>query len=166
MVNIGRLTAAVGLRGEIRLQLYAGESENLQEGAELYLEESGGQAYRVLALRYQKGRPVVRLEGVADRDAAEALRMKEVYLPEEALKELPEGSFYVRDLIGLSVYDRASETTVGRVAEYIDATAQSVFRVTAEEGKDILIPDVDAFVKEIDPERGVIEVELIPGFLE
>ena len=50
--------------------------------------------------------------------------------------------------------------------DVLQNTAQSVYRVLDENGKEILIPAVEAFEREIDPERGVIEVELIPGFLE
>lgn len=167
MVNIGRLTAAVGLKGEIRVLTYAEDSVNLHEGAVLYMEKDGKIMQReIQALRMQKNRPVIRLEGVADRNTAEALRNVEIYIPEDALEELPEGEYYIRDLIGCEVYDRTSGRTIGTVDDVLQNTVQSIYRVLDPDGKEILIPAVDAFEREIDPERGIIEVELIPGFLE
>ena len=155
MVNIGRLTSAVGLKGEIKVLTYAEDSENLHEGTVLYMEKG-----------FQKNRPVIRLENVTDRNGAEALRNMEIYISEEDLEELPEGEYYIRDLIGCEVYDRASGRTLGKVDDVLQNTAQSVYRVLDENGKEILIPAVEAFERDIDLERGVIEVELIPGFLE
>lgn len=167
MVNIGRLTSAVGLKGEIKVLTYAEDSENLHEGTVLYMEKGGTiTTAEVTGIRFQKNRPVIRLENVTDRNGAEALRNMEIYISEEDLEELPEGEYYIRDLIGCEVYDRASGRTLGKVDDVLQNTAQSVYRVLDENGKEILIPAVEAFEREIDPERGVIEVELIPGFLE
>lgn len=167
MVNIGRLTAAVGLKGEIKVLTYAEDSENLHEGTLLYMEKNHTiETAEVIGLRYQKNRPVIRLAGVANRNDAEALRNVEIYIPEDDLEELPEGEYYIRDLIGCRVYDRASEKELGIVDDVLQNTSQSVYRVLSDEGKEILIPAVDAFEREIDLERGVIEVELIPGFLD
>lgn len=167
MVNIGRLTAAVGLKGEIKALTYAEDSENLHDGTLIYLERNNTiEKYTVTSVRYQKNRPVVRLKGVTDRNGAEALRNMEIYISEDDLEELPDGEYYIRDLIGCQVYDRASERTLGVVDDVLQNTSQSIYRVISEDGKEILIPAVEAFEREIDLERGVIEVELIPGFLE
>lgn len=167
MVNIGRLTSAVGLKGEIKVLTYSEDSYNLHEDTILYLEKNSTiTKYRVTALRYQKNRPVIRLDGISDRNAAEELRNLEVYIPESELEELPEGEYYIRNLIGCQVFDRASGRILGVVEDVLQNTAQSVYRILDDQGKELLIPAVEAFEREIDLERGVIEVELIPGFLE
>lgn len=167
LVNIGRITSAVGLRGELRVILYAEDSENLHVDSKLYLDNRGAESTAtVKALRMQKGRPVIRLSGVDDRTAAEALRNTEIYIPEADLAELEDGEYYIRDLIGLAVFDQASGQTIGTVADILENTSQSVYVVKRQDGRELLIPAVPAFEREIDPARGVITVELIPGFLE
>lgn len=167
MVNIGRLTSAVGLKGEIKVMTYAEESENIYEGAELHVDvKDKDQVMEVVSIRYQKNRPVVKLSGVNDRNGAEELRNCEVYISEDDLVELDDGEIYIRDLIGLEVYDRFSEQTLGKVEDIISNPTQDIYRVVSEDGKEILIPAVEAFEREFDLERGVIEVELIPGFLD
>lgn len=166
-INIGRLTSAVGIRGEIRVMLYAGESDNLDRGKEIGISVGKKEeTSTITSIRYQNGKPVIKIDGYADRTAVEALRNAEVYIKVEALEELPEGEFYIRDLIGFGVYDNASGDNIGKVSDYLSSRAQPLWEVTTEDGRQVLIPDVDAFVKNIDAENKTIEVELIPGFLD
>jgi 16S rRNA processing protein RimM len=89
----------------------------------------------------------------------------EIYLSADELDELPEGEHYVRDIIGYTVRDTASGTDIGTLSDVIQNTAQSILDVRTDEGKQILIPAVDAFMRGIDDEAEVISVELIPGFI-
>lgn len=167
MISIGKITSSVGIRGEVRVTLYAGESDNLRKGAVLVLaNRKDSRRYTVENLRYQNGRPVVKFAEVADRNRADELRDYELQIAEAELAELEPGEFYIRDLIGFDVYDRAGEAVVGKVTDYIRNRAQCIWEVETADGKQILIPDVEAFVKNIDGERRCIEVELIPGFID
>ena len=159
-VLIGRVGSPVGIKGEVRITLYAQDSTNLKEGKVLLLERAEKSiSAAIKRLRYQKDRPVV--------NAAEEIRGMEVSIYASDLEELPEGEHYVRDLIGCRVVDRAADgREVGVLRDVIQNTAQSILEVETAEGKSVLIPAVDAFLKGIDEEAGVIEVELIPGFLD
>ena len=166
----------MGIKGEVSITLYAQDSTNLKEGKVLLLERGAkkgdGLTAAVQRIRYRKDRPVVKLEGIEDRNAAEDIRGMEVTIYADDLEELPEGEHYVRDLIGCRVVDIAQGAAgeggaeIGVLADVIQNTAQSVLDVTTPEGKSVLIPAVDAFLRKIDEEAGIIEVELIPGFLD
>lgn len=173
---IGKVGSAAGLKGEFRVNLYAADSGNLKEGKNLLFrhpDKRGGLPEMpeeleavCKSVRYQKDKPVIRVEGVDDRNAAEALRGMEIFLDESELDELPEGEHYVRNLIGCTVRDCAGGSDIGVLSDVIQNTAQSVLEVKTPEGKTVLIPAVDAFMRSIDEEAGLIEVELIPGFLD
>ena len=166
-VLIGKVGSPVGIKGEVRITLYAQDSTNLKEGKVLLLERAGKTESTVIKrLRYQKDRPVVKLEGVDDRNAAEEIRGMEVSIYASDLDELPEGEHYVRDLIGCRVIDTSGGAEVGILKDVIQNTAQSILEVERADGRSVLIPAVDAFLRGIDEEAGVIEVELIPGFLD
>lgn len=157
----------MGIKGEVRITLYAQDSTNLKEDKVLLLERAGKTiSAAIKRLRYQKDRPVVKLEGIDDRNAAEEIRGMEVGISASDLEELPEGEHYVRDLIGCRVIDTADGREVGVLKDVIQNTAQSIFEVVTAEEKTVLIPAVDAFLRGIDEEAGIIEVELIPGFLD
>ena len=170
IVIIGRVGSPVGLKGEVRMILYAEDSENLKEGKVLLLKAAGKNELEceIEGVRMQKGRPVVKLGGIDDRDAAEGICNMEAYIAADDLEELPEGEHYVRDLIGCKVVDIAGggESEVGLLKDVIQNTAQSILEVETPAGKTVLIPAVDAFMRRIDEEAHVIEVELIPGFVE
>lgn len=168
-VVIGRVGSPSGLRGEFRVTLYAQDSDNLKEGKVLLLKHGEKEiSAKIERVRYQKDRPVIKLEGFDDRTSVEPLRNLEISIDSSDLEELPEGEHYVRNLIGCRVVDIADggRKEIGVLQDVIQNTAQSVLDVRTGEGKSVLIPAVDAFLRKIDEEAGLIEVELIPGFLE
>ena len=168
-VVIGRVGSPSGLRGEFRVTLYAQDSDNLKEGKVLLLKHAENEiSARIERVRYQKDRPVIKLEGFDDRTSVEPLRNMEISIDSSDLEELPEGEHYVRNLIGCRVVDIADggSKEIGILQDVIQNTAQSVLDVRTAEGKSVLIPAVDAFLRKIDEEEGLIEVELIPGFLD
>ena len=168
-VAIGRVGSPSGLRGEFRVTLYAQDSDNLKEGKVLLLKHAENEvSARIERVRYQKDRPVIKLEGFDDRTSVEPLRNMEISIDSSDLEELPEGEHYVRDLIGCRVVDivDGGSKEIGILQDVIQNTAQSVLDVRTAEGKSVLIPAVEAFLRKIDEEEGLIEVELIPGFLD
>lgn len=167
-VLIGKVGSPVGIKGEFRVNLYSQDSGNLKEGKVLLLERAEKSVSGAIEkVRYQKDKPVVRLTGIEDRNAAEDIRGMDVSIYAKDMEELPEGEHYVRDLIGCKVVDLAQDgAEIGVLRDVIQNTAQSVLDVSTPDGKQVLIPAVDAFLRSIDEEAGVIEVELIPGFLD
>lgn len=114
-------------------------------------------------LSAHRGRPevILALEGVADRDAAEALRGWIVQVPESEAWKLPRGRYYWHQIIGLRVVTTDGET-IGTVAEILETGANDVYVVRAD-GGERLIPAIKDVVKEISPERGEMRVALLPG---
>ena len=167
-VLIGKVGSPVGIKGEFRVNLYSQDSGNLKEGKVLLLERAEKSVSGAIEkVRYQKDKPVVRLTGIEDRNAAEDIRGMDVSIYAKDMEELPEGEHYVRDLIGCKGVDLAQGgSEIGVLRDVIQNTAQSVLDVSTPDGKQVLIPAVDAFLRSIDEEAGVIEVELIPGFLD
>lgn len=166
-VLIGKVGSPVGIKGEFRVNLYSQDSGNLKEGKVLLLERAEKSVSGAIEkVRYQKDKPVVRLKGIEDRNAAEDIRGMDISIYAKDMEELPEGEHYVRDLIGCRVVDIAQGgAEIGVLKDVIQNTAQSVLDVSTADGKQVLIPAVDAFLRSIDEEAGIIEVELISGFL-
>ena len=167
LVNIGRISSAVGLKGEVRATLYSRDSENLKEGKNLLLVRAKEKIETVCEkARYQNDKLIVKLEGIDDRTQAEFLKGMEIFITEDQLEELPKGEHYVRDIVGYSVVDIATNLEIGTLTDVIQNTAQSILEIKTDAGKQVLIPAVPEFLKQINDDREVIEVELIPGFLD
>lgn len=104
---------------------------------------------------------VLRLEGVPDRDAAEALRGWLVQIPEDEAWKLPRGRFYWHQIIGLRVVTTEGEE-IGTVADILETGANDVYVVRGAEGERLL-PAIKQVVKKIEPDKGQMTVTLLPG---
>ena len=163
---LGELVKAVGLRGEVKLHPSADFWDEALASRQLQLSTaSGRRAVSVEAARRHGARMrVLRLGGVEDRGAAEDLVGAHLVLPLEALDvPLPPAPrpFQVRGLRVLL----PDGTLLGRVEEVLPMPAQDVFVVRGG-GREYLIPDAPAIVREVDLESGLMRVEPPPGLLE
>ena len=174
-IKIGKIVNAVALRGEVKVYHYSDYKERFEELDEILVERNGAkrhamERYTIEGVRYQKDMAILKLKGVNDRNAAEALKDCDVYITEEDLRELPEDTFYVRDLIGCRVINEGSESEnaeeIGTITDVLQNSAQDIYQIKTKSGKEVLIPAVGEFVKEINISEKTVKVSLIPGFLD
>lgn len=168
-VLIGKIRAAHGIRGELKVETYDRGSTSLKKGKPLFLE--GEEAPRtVTGVRPQRDWQLVTLERCDSRNDAEALVGREVFLERDALPKLGPGEFYVSDATGFAVVTREG-VTIGTL-EGSNEAAQTLLVVrgaegTPQAGKEILVPCVEGIVLEIraatrevviDPPEGLLEL--------
>jgi 16S rRNA processing protein RimM len=153
---VARVLGAKGLAGAFRIESLTDVPGRLVVGASLYLE--GEQQPRRVTDVQSGGRvPVVTLEGIADRDAAEALAGR--YLEVDA-GPLPEGSWYWHEIVGLRAVDEAG-TPLGSVVEVFRAGENEVYRIEGPRGE-LLIPALRDVVRDIDVGSGRMIVRWEP----
>lgn len=162
-IKIGRIVNAVALRGEVKVYNYSGYKERYEELDRIIVE---GKEYEIEKVRYQQQMVILKLAGVNDRNAAEAMKNKDVFITEEDLQELPEDTFYIRDLIGLNVVDAESGDVIGKLKDVLQPSNQDVYVVKRAEGSDVLIPAVSEFIKEVNVAEGFVKVHVIEGMIE
>ena len=161
-LRLGQITGAVGLKGEVRVYPYTDYKEKFEELPHVLMREK---KHAIQGVRYQKNMAVLKLSGVNDRTAAEACKGEYLFIDRADAPPLPEDTYYVADLLGLSVIDEADEP-VGKLADVIQNSAQDLYVVELEDGKRFSVPAVGEFVREINMEEGFIRVHLIPGLRE
>ncbi len=142
------------------MQPYAAEPSRY---ASLGAVEIGGTMRRVEGVRGHAGDVLVRLEGVGDRSAAAALRGLELFVAAEERAPLPEGRYYVDDVVGLEAVD-PDDAPLGRVEEVLPLPAHDVLRLSTPYGEG-LVPMVKAMVVRVDLAAGRIVLDLPPGLL-
>jgi 16S rRNA processing protein RimM len=126
--------------------------------------QARAEAYPVAAWREHQGRVLLTLEGVADRNAAEALRSMEVCVRREDMPDPGEGELYLHDILGFTV--RLEDgTPLGPFARFIETPGGEVWVVEHPDGE-ILLPGVDEVVVGIDVEAESITVDPPEGLLE
>ena len=154
-LEAGKIVNTHGVRGEVRITPWADSADFLRRFRVFYID---GTPYRVLRSRVHKSQLIAALEGVEDVNAAMALKNRVICIRREDA-HLPEGRYFVQDLIGLPVRTDAGED-LGTLAEVLDLPQGQVYVVKGK--REILIPDVPAFILNIDPEEG-FTVHLIEG---
>jgi 16S rRNA processing protein RimM len=128
----------------------------LENGAEVRLGES---RHTIVRLAGHDRRPIVRLDGCTDRDAAEALRGQELLVGRSEAPNLDEDEWWADDLMGCAVRD--GEREVGVVARLLALPSCEVLEVTRAGGApDLLVPLVRDAVREVDLDGRVIDVDL------
>ena len=166
-IKIGKIVNAVALRGEVKVYHYSDYKERFEELSHIYIESKKKFIeYKIEKVRYQKDMVILKLEGIDDRNAAETLKEHDVFITEDDLRELPEDTFYVRDLIGCMVFDEKSNSDIGEITDVLQNSAQDIYVVNRENGEEVLIPAVKEFVKSIDIEQKKVTVSLISGFID
>ena len=155
-VDAGKIVNTHGVRGEVRIEVWLDSPALLKCCGRVFL---GGEEKKLLSAREHKGFLIAQLEGVADVNAAQALKNRVVQIA-RADARLPRGAFFLQDIIGASVVDE-SGAEVGTLAEVLELPTQRVYVVRGE--TEHLIPVVPAFILNTDAEAGVITVRLIEG---
>lgn len=189
-IKIGKIVNAVGLKGEVKVYSYAGENDRFEKLDRIIAgssqsgssqsgsgQEGGAKRaackkpqsdmeFEIEKVRYQKNMVILKLRGVDDRNQAEALKDMDVFITEDDLEELPDDTFYVRDLIGCQVVDVNDGKKLGVVSDLIQNSAQDIYQIDLAEGGQALIPAVEQFIKNVDIENKTITVSLIPGLID
>ena len=161
-ILIGKVVNAVGIKGELKVYNYSDSDEIYRNTPLIYLEDK---LYKIQNVRVQKGMIILKLKGIDDRNEAELVKGKELFVTDADLPELEEGVFYVRDLISMNVITENGEK-IGEVNDVIQNTAQDIFEVRTQDDKLVLIPKVDQFVINIDRDTRTVTVRLIEGILD
>jgi 16S rRNA processing protein RimM len=159
-VVLARLGAAHGIRGEIRLKSFTEDPAGVADYGPL--DAPGGRTFVIAAIRPTGDDMfVVRLEGVADRDAAEALNGVELSIPRERLPEPDEDDFYYADLIGLVVVSPAGEA-IGMVTGVFNHGADDILEIAPPAGETLLVPFTRETVPTIDIAGGRLVFTPLP----
>ena len=155
------------MRGEVRLFHDSGDEEALRRLSTLFLRGGAGEkAYAIEWLRMQKRTPILKLKGIEDRGAAEALVDAEAYALVSESRPDEDGAWLVSDLIGLEVFVLGDESaSIGRLKGLIDNPAHDILEIEAE-GRALMLPFIDTFVSEVDTAGGRIVIDPPEGWLE
>ena len=138
--------------------------ERITVGTEVYLGEGSYQAQEIASLRQHNRGLIVRFEGFTDRDQLDILRNTAVFIKKGDIPALEDGEYYLHQFIGLNVItDEGLE--LGMIRGIIETGANSVFIVVPEDGKEVLLPDIDDVVLNVDIDAQQILVHLIDGLI-
>jgi 16S rRNA processing protein RimM len=162
---IGAITKPHGLKGHLSVQADPASGESFKPGARIYVRQDQDQtAFVISEAKARDNHFILRFSGVEDRQAAEALVGRSLYVREESLGKLPEGEYYWYQLIGLRVVSEEGRF-LGCLEEVISTPAHDVW-VARTPGKEYLIPAVAEVILSVDQGEGEIKVRALQGLWE
>lgn len=170
LVQVGFVFRPHGLEGELKIDPeHTDDPARFEELTTVFL---GAQPHRVTrhaiaSVRYQQTKRgttvILGVEGIDDRDDAEAVAKFKVFATEEAL-ELEDGELFAHELIGWDVV-AVDGSPLGTVANLKKMPGQEMLVVRGPENEETMIPAVEDFIVELDEEDGRITVQLIEGLM-
>jgi len=165
--RIGVITTTHGLKGQVKVYPTTDDPEKFETLKTCYLKGAKGEMkpLTITGCSYFKGLVILGFEEIQTIDDAIPLRQKELYCDRENAVPLEEGEYYLADIIGCEVFDEDGNK-LGVMEDYLETAAQDVYKIRRDNGKEFLVPAVDAFIKEVDVAGGRMVIHVIPGMID
>ncbi len=149
-IRVARIGAAHGIRGEVKLWSFTEDPLAVTSYGALETDD-GARRFEIEAARPAKDHLVARLKGIADRNAAEALRNTDLFVPRDRLPPIEEAeTFYHADLVGLAVVAQDGSAFGTVIAIHNFGAGDLIEVAPAEGGEPLLLPFTQDVVPEID----------------
>ena len=146
---IGQIVKPQGVRGEIKVLPLTDDPERYLDLEYVFLDEKGETQLEVTGARIREGFAYITLDGITDRDQVERMRNLFLYIDRANAAPLPEGRYYVADLIGMQVSDDKGND-LGKLVDVMQAGGNDVYEV---KGKRVFrFPAIKKVLKNVDIE--------------
>ena len=166
-LTIGKITGVHGLAGNLKIWSFADSPETFKKGRKVRVkdegEDTGGEFYIISNASAQKKGIRLTLEGVDNRNQAEAMVGKEILMDKDQLPALDEDTWYWEDLIGLEVTDR-DLGYLGTIDRIFPTGADDILVVIGNKSE-ILIPVNPHFIDDVNMDKGQVTTVLPEGFI-
>ncbi len=162
-LELGQIVNVKGLKGEVKVNSFTDDNTKFERIPKIFIKQKQNLTeYEIENVSYAKNQVVLKLKNIDTVEEAEKLRNSYIVVDREIFGELPEGVYYIADLIGLDVYTENNEY-LGKVDDIFNTGSNDVYVVKNENGMQKLLPGIDEVIKKIDLESSKIIVNLIKG---
>lgn len=158
-LEIGKIVNTHGLRGEVKIVPWTDAPEVFEDISYAYIR---GEKKEIKSVKYQKNNIIVKFSGIDDINEAEKLKNQVITTDREELGELPEGVFYITDLLGCEVVLEDGEK-VGILSDVLPTGSNDVYVVKRDGKKDLLLPVIEQVVLDVNIEEKKVTVNIMEG---
>lgn len=153
-ITIGVIIAPHGVRGDLRIMPQTDFPDRFMHMDVCYID---GKEYHITSARFHKQFVLATFKEIPDRNAAELMAKKEIQVRHEDLVELPEGRYYIFDMIGLEVHD-TNGNVLGTLTDVLQPGANDVYVVSQDGEPDQLFAAIEDVVLDIDMDKRIMVV--------
>jgi 16S rRNA processing protein RimM len=161
LISIGKILGAQGNKGEVKALPLTDFPQRFEKLKEVYLGK--GQKVQIEGFRYHKGKIILKFSGYDSLEEALQLKGKVMMVEEKDAVKLPQGSYFIHDIIGLDVFTPEGKY-LGKIREVFSTLSNDVY-VIEKEAEEILIPATKELVKEIDLQNRRMSINLMKGLI-
>lgn len=162
MTEIGKIVTTRGLKGELKILPYTNIYDMFDDLESVYIN---GESFDVEYVKHIKNCVSLKLNGIDSPEDAAKYIHKIVSIDDEDLKPLEENEYYIGDLRGIYVVNYDTGEQVGTLKDVLITGGNDVLDIETEDGRQVLVPMVREFVKNIDIEKRSMEIHFIDGML-
>lgn len=162
-IETGKIVNIHGLQGEVKIMPWSDDPEFLCEFDTLYC---GNEKipFDVASARIHKNMVLIKFNGIDTAEKANAIRNNIVYIKRSDV-ELEDGTFFIQDLIGLSVKDADNGNVYGTVKNIFQTGANDVYEIKSEDNT-YLIPAIPNVIISTDINKGEILIRPLEGLFD
>ena len=163
LLEVGKIVNTHGLRGEVKVVPWTDYPEVFEDIETVYIKKkSDFERLDIAGIKYQKNNLIIRFAQLKDINEAEKYKNRVLYAERASLGELPEGVYYIADLIGLDVVKEDGEK-VCVISDVLYTGSNDIYEVKREGQKNLLLPVIDDVVLNIDVENKKVTVRMMEG---
>lgn len=164
--EIGQIVNTFGIKGMVKVNPFTDDISQFEKMNSILIDKKGTLIeMQIEEVKYSKNQVLLKLKGIETIEEAEKYRNCYLKLPREKAKKLPEGTYFIADLIGVDVYTEEG-SLLGKVEDIYNSGASDIYVIKNELGKQILLPATKEVIKQIDLEQEKIIVHLLKGLIE
>lgn len=163
--EIGQIVNHFGIKGMVKVNPFTNDISQFGELKSVLVEKNGKLLdIQIEEVKYSKNQILLKLKGIDTVEEAEKYRNCYIKIARENAKKLPKNTYFIADLLGLTVYTDEN-ILLGKVEDIYNSGASDIYVVKSEDGKQILLPGIKDVIKQIDLEQEKIIVHLIKGLV-
>lgn len=163
-LETGKIVNIHGLKGEVKIMPWSDDPEFICEFSTLYCGKNKT-PYNIQSARIHKNMVLVKFENINSPEAANALRNNIVYIDKDETV-LDEDTFFIADLIGLTVKDADSDKIYGTVKDIFQTGANDVYEIKSDDNKLYYVPAIPDVIINTDLDNKIITIRPLEGLFD
>lgn len=165
-LEIGQIVNTFGIKGEVKVKPFTDDIKRFDKLKKINIEQKNSKKeYEIENIKYHKDMVILKLRGIDQIEQAELLRNSYLKIDRNEEEPLEENTYYIVDLLGLSVYTEEG-ILLGILDDIYNTGSNDIYVVKDSLGKQTLLPAIQDVIKEIDIENQKIIVHVMKGLLD
>lgn len=163
--EIGQIVNTFGIKGFVKIVPYTDDLERFEELESVFVVKNKELIdMQIEEVKYHKNLVLIKFKGIEDINMAEKYKGCYIKIKRENARKLPEGTYFIADLIGMDVYDDKGNL-LGKVDDIYNNKSHDIYVVKNDLGKQVLLPSTKEVIQNVDIDNGKIIVHLIDGLI-